>query len=291
MSIKSLASSFLRAVAIAWRVVAGCGDNIHPSGGLPSPADTAKDITAFSIDGVDGAISGTNISLTLPYGTDQTSLDPTITITGVSVRPASGVAHDFSSPATYTVTAADTTTKSYTVTVTIALDSAKDITKFTIDGVDGAISGTNISLTLPFGTDPTNLTPTITIAGVGVGPAGGVAHDFSAPATYTVTAQDNTTKSYTVTVTIALDSSKDITKFTIDGVDGAISGTHISLTLPFGTDPTSLTPTIAITGVSESPASGVAHDISTPATYTVTAQDGTTKSYSVTVTLSLDAAK
>jgi hypothetical protein len=33
--------------------------------------------------------------------------DRTIVITGASVSPASGVAHDFTSPATYTVTAAD----------------------------------------------------------------------------------------------------------------------------------------------------------------------------------------
>jgi len=41
----------------------------------------------------------------------------------------------------------------------VALNSAKDITQFTILGVDGVISGTNIALTLPFGTDVKKVGP------------------------------------------------------------------------------------------------------------------------------------
>ncbi len=254
--------------------------------------NSAKDITQFTILGVDGAIAGTNISLTLPYGKDPTSLTPTITITGVSVSPVSGLAQDFSGgPVSYTVTAQDGSTQTYTVTVSVALNSAKDITQFTILGVNGAIAGTNISLRLPYGTDVTSLTPTITITGVSVSPASGVAQDFTAPVAYTVTAQDASTQTYMVTVNIALNSSKDITQFTILGVDGVIVGTTISLTLPFGTDVTSLTPTIAITGASVSPASGAAQDFSAPVPYTVVASDASTKTYTVTVSVALNSAK
>ncbi|MBN2402395.1 MAG: hypothetical protein JXN64_08335, partial [Spirochaetes bacterium] len=79
---------------------------------------TAKDITGFSILGIPGTIGANSILLTVPYGTSITSLTPTITITGASVSPASGVARNFTNPVTYTVTAADGTTKTYTVTVT-----------------------------------------------------------------------------------------------------------------------------------------------------------------------------
>ena len=81
----------------------------------------AKDITSFKILGVYGDIVGTNISLTLPYGTSKLSLTPTIQITGQSVSPVSGVSQDFTGPKTYTVYDANTPpgTKNYTVIVNI----------------------------------------------------------------------------------------------------------------------------------------------------------------------------
>jgi plastocyanin len=89
-------------------------------------ASSAKAITAFTIPGQAGAtaINETDktIALTVPSGTDLTGLAPTLTITGASVSPASGVAHDFTGPVTYTVTAADASTQPYTVTVAKSAD-------------------------------------------------------------------------------------------------------------------------------------------------------------------------
>ena len=89
-------------------------------------ANPSKDITAFGLSTTflgtvtPGTINGNNISVVMPYGTSLAALYPTITITGASVSPASGVVHDFTSPVSYTVTAADGSTKTYTVTVTVA---------------------------------------------------------------------------------------------------------------------------------------------------------------------------
>jgi len=75
----------------------------------------------------DATISGTNISITVPYGTGVTALAPTYTHNGASASPASGSTQDFSSPVHYLVTAQDPSTKDYTVTVTVAAASpAKD---------------------------------------------------------------------------------------------------------------------------------------------------------------------
>ncbi|MFH1263435.1 MAG: hypothetical protein V1495_08365, partial [Pseudomonadota bacterium] len=126
----------------------------------------------------------------------------TITITGASVSPTSGVSQNFTSPVLYTVTAADSSTKIYTVSVTVALNPAKDITAFSILGIDGTIVGTDISLTVPFETDVTDLTPTITITGASVSPTSGVSQNFTSPVLYTVTAADSSTKIYTVSVTV-----------------------------------------------------------------------------------------
>jgi hypothetical protein len=68
---------------------------------------------------VDGTISGTNISVTVPNIVNLTTLAPTITHNGKSVSPASGVEQDFTTSKTYTVTAENNSTKNYTVTVTV----------------------------------------------------------------------------------------------------------------------------------------------------------------------------
>jgi len=82
-------------------------------------AITAFDFASPSATGVITEGSHT-IAISVPYGTSVTSLTPTITITGASVSPASGSAQNFTSPVTYTVTAADTTTQNYTATVTVS---------------------------------------------------------------------------------------------------------------------------------------------------------------------------
>ena len=86
-------------------------------------------ISAFQINGVSGTVSHTagTIKVTLPYGTDLTSLKPEITVKNAkSVSPASGAAVNLTAPVTYTVTAEDGTTKTYTVTATEADKSLSD---------------------------------------------------------------------------------------------------------------------------------------------------------------------
>ncbi|WP_405266345.1 beta strand repeat-containing protein [Cellulophaga sp. Ld12] len=245
----------------------------------------SKDITDFAINGVAGTITGTNISVTLPAGTDVTALEPTVTHTGATISPVSDAAQDFTNPVIYTVTAEDASTQEYTITVTVAPSDSKDIRAFSIDGINGTITGTDISITLPSITDVTALEPTVTHTGATVSPASGVAQDFTNPVIYTVSAEDASTQEYTVTVTVAQSDSKDITTFTIDGVNGTITGTDITVILPSTTDVTALSPSITHTGASINPASGVAQDFTSPVEYTITAADGTTQVYTVTVNL------
>jgi|GEM_PF-1545151 len=258
----------------------------------------ANDITQFAVTvngtAINGVINGSNISLTVPYGTDlsTTQLTPTIYITGASVSPASGDPHSFNvSPQIYTVTAADGSTNDYAVTVTVALNSAKDFTAFSILGYPGTIGAHTITLVLPYGQNLSSLTPDTTITGVSFSPT--TPSDFSTgPKIYTVTAADGSTKDYTVVVTAALNSAKEITAFSILGLPGTIDITnHITLVVPYDTGLLALTPTITITGNTVSPASGVQNDFTSPQTYTVRAADGSTKDYLVTVTEALNPAK
>src|SRR5690606_39487790 len=68
------------------------------------------------------------IAITVSYCTDVTALALMISQKGRSVSLSSGDAQDFTNPVAYTVTAADTTTQSYVVTVTVAASPAKAIT-------------------------------------------------------------------------------------------------------------------------------------------------------------------
>ena len=86
-------------------------------------------------------------------------------------------------------------------------------------------------------------------------------------------------------------SEKSISSFAFSGltpeVDGIVDNTGytVNLTVPSGTDLTTLTPTIVVSdNATISPASDVAQDFTNPVTYTVTAQDGSTQNYTVTVT-------
>jgi hypothetical protein len=160
------------------------------------------DITKFTIDEAEGTITGTNIDVEVPYGTDVTKLTPVIEINGATVAPASEVEQNFTTPITYTVTAENGAAKQWKVTVKVAAPSAdKDITSFTLAGAKADITGSLITVEVPYGTALTALTPDIEHNGVDITPTG--AQNFSKAVTYTVTAQDKTTKDYTVIATVA----------------------------------------------------------------------------------------
>ena len=84
----------------------------------------------------------------------------------------------------------------------------------------------------------------------------------------------------------AATTSTGITGFSINGVAGTVNNTTntITITMPRGTDVTKLTPVIATNGVkSLTPGSGVTMDFTNAVTYTATMEDGSTKTYIVTV--------
>ena len=173
----------------------------------PAKAVMAFNFTTPAATGVVTEASHT-VAITVPYGTSLTvPLTPSITITGATVSPASGVPQYFSTPVVYTVTAADSSTQAYTVTVTVASSSAKAVTafNFTTPAATGVVTETShtVAITVPYGTSVTALTPFITTTGATVSPPSGTSQDFTSPVVYTVTAADSSTQAYMVTVTVA----------------------------------------------------------------------------------------
>ena len=117
-------------------------------------------------------------------------------------------------------------------------------------------------------------------------PGSGVSKDFTSAQTYTVTAEDGSTKPYTVTVTIApASSAKDVLTCNFGALGPAtIAGSNIMLTVALNQDVTSLAPTFTLSPLATlSPASGSSQNFTSAVTYTVTAQNGSTQVYSVAV--------
>ncbi len=318
-------------------IFGGCQGNSGSGSGSEDPNSTsdAKAITAFGFTAANNSSlsveatgiideAESTITVDIPFLTDDTSLVATFSITGASVAvidaiQSSGVTeNNFSEPVVYTVTAADGSTKNYTVTTSETPSDAKAISAFAFPAasnsslsVDGAgvineAEGT-IAIVLPFQTDNTSLVATFSTTGASVAvvdtiqSSGVTENNFSGPVVYTVTAADGSTKNYAVTTSEHPSDAKAITAFgftvannsslsvDVAGVISKAEGT-IAIDLPFLTDNTSLVATFSTTGTSVTvidaiQSSGVTgNNFSSPVIYTLTAADGSTKEYTVTTT-------
>lgn len=178
----------------------------------------------------------------------------------------------------------------------------KKILSFIIAGVTATINerAKTISITLPHGTVLTALSPTITTTpGTRVNPGSGTAKDFTNPVVYKVKAGNNRGASvdYTVTVTVAANvvrsSDKKITSFNVLGTAGSVNegAKSITVNVPHGTATAAMIPTIGVSSrATVNPASGRSQNFESPVVYQVTAEDGTTQDYVVTVMVAADPA-
>ena len=239
-------------------------------------------------------IKGTDISITLPFGTDAANLKATAIISAkASISPDPKKAQDYTNPINFVVTAEDGTTKqTYKVTVTVAKNTEAKITSWKFRDKTATIKGTDISITLPFGTDLKSLTATVEIsAGAKITPDPKTIKDYTKPVDFVVTAEDGTTKqTYKVTVTIAKNTEAKITSWKFGDKTATIKGTDISFSYPFGTDKNllkNLTATAIISAkASIKPDPKTIKDYTNPVNFVVTAEDGTTKqTYKVTVSV------
>lgn len=182
-----------------------------------------------------------------------------------------------------------------TLGVLVAAGETKSVGSFTFAGLTPSVTGVvyeasrTIEVIVPYGTDVTALVPTIVHNGTDVVPSSGVVQDFSSPVVYTITAEDGSTANYTVQVTVASNTAKQALDFKFNSLSPVVTGiidegNHtITAIVPYGTDVTSLVPTFVHSGANVQPVSGTAQDFTVPVTYTVTAADGSTSAYTVTV--------
>jgi autotransporter-associated beta strand protein len=188
----------------------GSGESANSASASVTPFTPifAKDILTFVFPGQPvTTISGTNINVTVPFGTNVSALAPSYTVSnGASGAPVSGTTRNFTSPQTYTITAADLSTQVYTVSVTgnqppvataqsvsLEINTAKSITLTATDSAGDA-------LTYAIVTSPTNGTLTGTPPNVIYTPTNG----YSGTDSFTFKANDGSIDSAAATVSLTV---------------------------------------------------------------------------------------
>ncbi len=251
----------------------------------------------------------------MPYGTDLKSLKAIFKVsTGASVKIGSTIQtsgttiNTFVTMVTYSLIAQNGLVQNYKVNVTVAKNTEKAISSFSFNELNpivlANINGYSISATVPYGTNRTNLIATFTAsekAILKVGQtsqvSGTTKNDFRNSLVYTVMAEDSSTQDYLVIVNEApapKSSEKEILSFSFNNfspiVFAKINGSLITATVPFGTNRTNLIATFtvspkAIVKVGQiTQVSGItSNDFTITMKYSVTAEDGTSQDYTLTV--------
>jgi len=169
------------------------------------------------------------------------------------------------------------------------LDSDTDIISFTFPNktTNVVFNDDIIDIEVYTNVDVTRLVPIIICApNATVSPKSGEAVDFTYPVTYTVTAQNGSVATYTVVVYNNLSRRNEIVKFELIGTQQIFEreSDHLFIYVPYETDVTNIRTNISISDMATvNPASGELLDFTNPKIYTVTASDGTSRNYLVTV--------
>lgn len=208
--LRLLAKMMLATALVGTVFLAGCKEEETPE------LSSERLITNFTFDSFNPAVVGQIdhdagiIRLTIPFGTPNRTLTPTITVSEqATVSPASGTPQDFSRFVVYTVTAPSGAQKLYTALVQTGPSNVARIDRFSFPTLfrRGTINETTreVIFQVPFGTNLAGLAPEIVLGEPGstVSPASGTPQNFTGPVVYTVTAPDGRTIApYTVRVSV-----------------------------------------------------------------------------------------
>jgi formylglycine-generating enzyme required for sulfatase activity len=118
------------------------------------PTSSSNSIMTFKLAGIavtaredsNGVINESNgtIRITVPPGTNIANIEPEVIISGADYEPKGP--QNFSNPVAYTVTAEDSTTRTYTVTVTVADIPVSDIPAYNMVSVSGGTVSASIGV-------------------------------------------------------------------------------------------------------------------------------------------------
>ena len=223
---------------------------------------------------------------------DIRALTPVFTVSPRSkIYPSSGIPQDFTSPVVYSVVAENGSTRQYTIQVTqTELSDANELISFIFSTPDYKVTtSTEQEIHFEFydNVDLTRIAPIIEVSPYAtVTPSSGAFVDLTQPIIYTVRAENGSCKEFKISASNTLSSKALILNFELEGTEQKIELTesNINIYTPYEVDLKSVCPVITLSPhATVMPASGAVVDLSAPQTYTVTASDGTTQDYVVTV--------
>jgi len=219
----------------------------------------------------------------------------------VSLTDASSISGEDSGNYSLSLLGAPTTTAD----ITPPPSDSKAITDFSLEAFEPDIQAVidegakTITMEVPFGTDVTALVPTIEHTGADIIPASGVVQDFTNPVTYEVTAENNTTAVYTVTMSVALPSNEArLTNLVISS--GTLNPAFVPDIQAYTADVANSTADITVTSTAAHPGASIEVNMTAVVSgeasqaialnvgantinIKVTAEDGTERIYEVTV--------
>jgi hypothetical protein len=240
---------------------------------------SVKTLATFTVN---GSATTNGATIDLPAGTTSVSVVATPTDAGAtaSVAGATGLVSGNNS-LVVTVTAANGTTATYTVTLNVAaLSGDKSLAVFTVNG-NAVVDGGSVSL--PAGTTSVSVvaTPTDSNAGATIAGRTGLVGGANS-LVVTVTAANGTTATYTVTLNVAvLSTVKTLSLFTVNG-SAVTSGATVELAAGTAAVTVVATPTSSAASVAINGRTGLVTGNNT-LSVVVTAEDGTTATYTVTL--------
>ena len=235
------------------------------------------------------------ITLLLPEGTDLTAITPILTHTAAKAMingQQEGAAVNLTETSEI-ILSVDKYTRKYELQVSTGKSDECQILSWKIGEKEAQIDETNnrISLTLPYGTELKTVEAEIQVSEKAKITEQPASLEYNKELSYTVTAENGTKKTYIVVLTREEISQENlILEFSYGSRKGIIDQNQgtIRLEMPVGTDLKKLAPKVLVSEFAEVyPASGAEVDFSgtTPVEYTVTAQNGITNTYRVTIVL------
>lgn len=250
-------------------------------------------ITYFEILGYDAVIDqdSCTIDITLPSSLDLTDILPNIVWSGSSITPSGNV--DLSvGTFEYVVTSSTGDQIIYTVVIHHP-DVSKELSLLSITLSNGQElvfeidESTHIAtVSVPYGTDVSNCRLSNILYNAQSSNIGNGATLNLTKGTYIVLQKENgDTTAYLLTVNELPSTEKVIVQFMLYGVDGVIDNTlhTVQITLDSKYDISNIAPDV-VTFVGESISDiSEKHNWNTPAEYTITAYDGSTVTYTVSV--------
>lgn len=264
-----------------------------------------------------GHIFDKHISIVLPFGTSKYVFTPTITIPGTAtIFPGLKESVNFIDTVHYSVTAENGNIARYTVLAIIAGDTSKSFLVFSFpkstnpqleSSLTAVIESCSITVSVPYGTDRTDLKARFAITGsrVQIGSivqkSDTTVNDFTNALVYSVFAVDGTKQDYTIHVNEqAPQTGKKILSFVFpaaknnipNDINGIIGDSIITVAFPYGSAISNLTPTITVSPAAKIfPESDSTLNFKNPVCYNVIAENDISQQYIVNVTVAKDTAK